>query len=86
MLVPEALVKERPCNVDWPVMFNVADWRLPVPVALVKVVPWREETPETVKTPPMVPNPEAEKFVEETDCKEVWPAETVKPFSNLPAP
>ena len=45
----EVPVTERaPPTERFPVVLRVATWRFPVPVALVKVRPWRAERPEAV--------------------------------------
>lgn len=45
-------------------------------MALVKVIPCNDETPETVRAPPIVANPVVERLVEETlakdDCPEMF--------------
>src|SRR5690348_9553758 len=53
---------ERELSAACPVVFKVATWRFPVPVAFVKVRPWREEAPETLRVPPTI-FPDAAKLV-----------------------
>ena len=71
-----------PATDAFPVVFNVATWRLPVPVAPVKVTPAKAETPEMFKEPPLT-KPEAVKLVDETAAKDERPETlSVAPFTN----
>ncbi len=58
----ERFVDETEARLDWldtvsefnearPVVTIVAAWRLPVPVAFTKVMPWRDERPEETVSP-----------------------------------
>jgi hypothetical protein len=82
----ESWVLETFCRLEAPVATSVATWRLPVPVALVKVRPLSTETPVTEKFPPTEVVPETESWVEETFCKLEAPVATKVAACRFPVP
>ena len=51
---PKSPVVEAEARVALPVVVKVATWRLPVPVALVKVTPARADPPEMLSEAPEI--------------------------------
>ena len=93
--VARKLVEETEAREDWPEAERVPNEPPPVAVMFVEetlveetlfAARFVDETDWRLDWPPTLRDPDASRFVDDADCSDVWPDETVRPASNLPAP